>query len=132
MQQVQQEKRGSPVVVAILGLVLLALGLYIGGWFNVVKPAQVTQCEAQVRLAFPRADDQQALLPKCTNRHMIEGMNGPGPSGLSVQQILDNLDAGRRLDVIALFLGGGFMGGGIAAFAAAHRIHQRKKRIAVK
>lgn len=128
----QQEKRGSPVVVGILGVMLVALGLYIGGWFNVVLPEQVTQCEAQVRAAFPQTDDQNTLLPKCRNRHMIEGMNGSGPAGLSVSQILDSLDAGKRLDVIALFLGGGFIGGGIAAFAAAHRIHQRNKGSAVK
>lgn len=122
------EKRGSPLLVAGVGLVFLSVGLYLGGWFDWVTPKMVVQCEAQVRAVFAREADRKVLLPKCGNRHMIEGMAGGHADVLSVQQIVDNLDAGRRVDMVSMFMGGAFIGAGIAAFAAANRLRQNQRQ----
>ena len=121
-----QQKRGSAILVGIIAICLLAGGLYIGGWFNLVTPAQIQQCETAVRQIFPQAADQNVLLPKCTNRHMIEGMSSPGSQKLSSKQILDSLDVGKTVDLVSMFIGGALIGAAIAAFAASYRIFQRK------
>lgn len=122
------EKRGSPLLVALAGLAFMAAGLYLGGWFDWVTPKMVAQCQAQVRTTFATAAEQALLLPKCGNRHMIEGMAGGHAGALSAQQIVANLDAGKRVDMVSMFLGGALMGAGIAAFAAAHRLRQNQRR----
>lgn len=122
-----EQKRGSAVLVGIVGACLLAGGLYIGGWFNLVTPAQIQRCETEVRQTYPQLADQQALLPKCNNRHMIEGMSSPASQKLSAKQILDSLDVGKTVDLVSMFIGGALIGAAIAAFAASYRIFQRKR-----
>lgn len=122
-----EQKRGSAILVAIVGACLLAGGLYIGGWFNLVTPAQIQRCETEVRQAYPQLADQQALLPKCNNRHMIEGMSSPANQKLSAKQVLDSLDVGKTVDLVSMFIGGALIGAAIAAFAASYRIFQRKR-----
>lgn len=122
------EKRGSPWLFAVLGVVLLAVGLYLGGWFDWITPQKVAQCQAQVRTTFPNKADQQILLPKCGNRHMVEGMAGGHANALTSKQILENLDAGKRVDIVSMLLGGAFIGGAIGAFAGAHRLRQNQRK----
>ncbi|PIT13902.1 hypothetical protein [Snodgrassella alvi] len=122
-----EQKRGSAVMVGIVAACLLAGGLYIGGWFNLVTPAQIQQCEAAVRQAYPQPADQTALLPKCNNRHMIAGMSSPNGQKLSAKQVLDSLDVGKTVDLVSMFIGGALIGAAIAAFAASYRIFQRKR-----
>lgn len=121
-------KRGSPVGIVLFGLCLLAIGLYLGGWFNLVRPEQMTQCQTQVRQLYPKSEDQNELLPLCSDRHMIEGMSRTSTENLlSVQQIHDSLSVGKRMDIAAMFIGGAFIGASIAAFAAAQRAAKRRR-----
>ncbi|PIT22581.1 hypothetical protein [Snodgrassella alvi] len=126
-----EQKRGSVIMVSIVGACLLAGGLYIGGWFNLVTPAQIQQCEAAVRQTYSQPADQAALLPKCNNRHMIAGMSSPSSQKLNAKQVLDSLDVGKTIDLVSMFIGGALIGAAIAAFAASYRIFQRKRGISV-
>ncbi|MDF7676820.1 hypothetical protein PT286_08760 [Neisseriaceae bacterium ESL0693] len=122
-------KRGSPIPIVIFGLVLLLAGLYLGGWFHLVKPAEMQQCQAHVQRLYPQAADQKVLMPLCRDRHMIEGIAAPGQQRLTVAEIQHSLDVGKRVDMVAMFIGGALIGASIAAFAAAHRAYKRKRGI---
>lgn len=124
------EKRGSTLPIAVFGLFLLIAGLYLGGWFNLVKPEQIQQCQVHVKQLYPQPADQQILMPLCRDRHMIEGIAAPSTEKLTVTEIQRSLDVGKRIDMVAMFIGGALIGGAIAAFAAAHRVYKRKRGIA--
>ncbi|WP_239349973.1 hypothetical protein [Snodgrassella communis] len=125
--EIEERKRGSALMVSIVAICLLAGGLYIGGWFNLVTPAQIQHCEAAVKQTYPQPADQAALLPKCNNRHMIAGMSSSNGQKLSAKQVLDSLDVGKTVDLVSMFIGGALIGAAIAAFAASYRIFQRKR-----
>lgn len=122
-------KRGSPIPIMLFGLCLLIGGLYLGGWFNLVKPEQMQQCQAQVKQLYPLEQEQKVLMPLCRDRHMVEGMAVSSDQKLTVAEIQHSLDVGKRVDMVAMFIGGALIGAAIAAFAAAHRAFKRKRGI---
>lgn len=125
--EIEERKRGSALMVSIVAICLLAGGLYIGGWFNLVTPAQIQHCEAAIKQTYPQSADQAVLLPKCNNHYMIEGMSSPNGQKLSTKQVLDSLDVGKTVDLVSIFIGGAMIGSAIAAFATSYRIFQRKQ-----
>ncbi|KDN13274.1 hypothetical protein SALWKB12_0129 [Snodgrassella communis] len=92
-----------------------------------MTPAQIQHCEAAVKQTYPQSADQAALLPKCNNHHMIEGMSSPNGQKLSTKQVLDSLDVGKTVDLVSMFIGGAMIGAAIAAFATSYRIFLRKQ-----